>query len=75
MTTFDPSPRPRKTPLDLVLEAAQQLEQRRLHAAHAEQWFRSTVQEALAAGETVANVADVAGISRERVYQIRDGRR
>jgi DNA-binding phage protein len=39
-----------------------------------EQW-RRLIRDAVAAGVSVAEVAEAAGVSRERVYQIRDNRR
>lgn len=41
----------------------------------AEEAFREKVREALAAGNSVVDVAHWASLSRERVYQIRDSRR
>lgn len=43
--------------------------------AEAEQEWRDAIQSALAGRASVAEVARLAKISRERVYQIRDGRR
>lgn len=44
-------------------------------ASAAEYQWRTVVQEAIAAGVPVSRIADAAGISRARVYQIRDNRR
>ncbi len=37
--------------------------------------FRNFIREAIRLGVPVSQIADAAGISRERVYQIRDRRR
>jgi DNA-binding phage protein len=37
--------------------------------------FRSAIRRAVEMGVPVSQIASAAGISRERVYQIRDGRR
>lgn len=42
---------------------------------NADHEWRKAIREALDRGARVALIADTAGISRERVYQIRDGRR
>lgn len=41
----------------------------------AETDWRAAIQQAIARGARVVAIAEAAGISRERVYQIRDGRR
>lgn len=43
--------------------------------AVAETAWREAIRAAVADGQRVVDVAEAAGISRERVYQIRDGRR
>jgi DNA-binding phage protein len=37
--------------------------------------WRSTIRRAIEMGVPVTRIAAAAGVSRERVYQIRDGRR
>lgn len=44
-------------------------------AAETEMFWRWRIQAAVKAGLSVPEIAEVAGISRQRVYQIRDGRR
>lgn len=41
----------------------------------AELAWRKTITDALAAGESATAVAETAGVSRARVYQLRDGKR
>lgn len=44
-------------------------------ARAAEQVLHGAIRRAIEAGESVTEIAEAAKISRERVYQIRDGRR
>lgn len=68
-------PRKRKATLEIVAETAATLEQLRMQAATYERIFRGEIRSALAEGLPVTAIAAAAGISRERVYQIRDDRR
>ena len=43
--------------------------------SEAERTWREAVRSAVAAGVPVIAIAAAAGVSRERVYQVRDGRR
>ncbi|MCW2898480.1 MAG: hypothetical protein JWO67_745 [Streptosporangiaceae bacterium] len=58
-------------PLEAVREATERLAALR----RAEQHWQATIRAAVADKERVVDIAEAAGISRERVYQIRDGRR
>ncbi|HET6914885.1 MAG TPA: hypothetical protein VFH56_02230 [Acidimicrobiales bacterium] len=62
-------------PVDAVYEATAELARLRNDVALAEQDWRAAIRAALADGQRVVDIAEAAGISRERVYQIRDGRR
>jgi len=44
-------------------------------AAKADMFWRWEIQRQIKAGVPVAEIAATAGISRQRVYQIRDGKR
>jgi hypothetical protein len=61
-------------PLDDVYAATEAKRLADEAAADADREWRAAVRTALA-GQRVVDVAEAAGISRERVYQIRDGRR
>jgi hypothetical protein len=61
--------------LPAVREATEHLAVLRAATADAEAHWRATIRAALDDHERVVDVAATAGISRERVYQIRDGRR
>lgn len=63
------------TPLDAVADTTRELQALRAATEDAEQAWRAAIRSALHAGQRVVDVAEAAGISRERVYQIRDGRR
>lgn len=62
-------------PLDLVTEATLDLAEARAVLEEAEMQWRAAIRAAVGGGQRVVDVADAAGISRERVYQIRDRRR
>lgn len=47
----------------------------RTKEAVAEREWRESIRQALVEGERAADIAEAAGISKARVYQIRDGRR
>jgi len=51
------------------------LAKRRRMVASAEETLATAIRAALSAGVRATEVAQLAGISRARVYQIRDGRR
>lgn len=55
-------------PLDRVMAAT-------VARAEAEAEWLASIRAAVAAGQRVVDIAEAAGISRERVYQIRHGRR
>lgn len=57
-----------------VVDATQNLRAHQLGVEDAVAAWREAIRAALADGQRVVDVAEVAGISRERVYQIRDGR-
>lgn len=59
--------------LDDLSEATLALGLARNNAEDAGIEWRSIIRKALAAGQRVADVADAAGVSRQRIYQIRDG--
>jgi DNA-binding phage protein len=58
-----------------VRRAASALIEQRRTVAQAEEEFASAIRGAVHLGVPVAEVAELAGITRARVYQIRDGRR
>lgn len=63
---------------DLPSRIAEVTEQRAKAQADldwADQQWRALIAAAAGSGVSVASIADAAGISRARVYQIRDGRR
>lgn len=62
-------------PLDLVADATHTLAERRAEVEEVEMQWRAAIRAAVKAGQRVVDVAEAAGISRERVYQIRDWRR
>jgi len=62
-------------PLDVITEATEAKRSADETAADADRTWRAAIRNALADGQRVVDVAEAAGISRERVYQIRDGRR
>lgn len=63
------------TTLGSVRTAARNLERARQRAADAEAKLGESIRGAVADGHAAAAIAAAAGISRARVYQIRDGRR
>lgn len=62
-------------PVTTVQEATDKLAAARDALADADGRWRAAIRAALADGQRVVDIAEAAGISRERVYQIRDGRR
>lgn len=58
-----------------VRRATRKLAEARTKADEAEQHWQSVIRIALSQGGSAAEIAEAAGISRQRVYQIRDGRR
>ncbi|OHV03720.1 hypothetical protein [Mycobacterium talmoniae] len=64
---------------DQLLERIKRVSARRIRAQSAikkaDAELRGLVREAFAAGHTAQAIADSAGLSAPRVYQIRDGRR
>lgn len=67
MTT--PPPEDPPSPLELVRQATA----RKVAIAEADREWRDAIKAAIAAGVKVADIAEAAGVSRIRVYQIRDG--
>lgn len=62
-------------PLDAVINATAAKANVELAGEEADRVWREAIRAAVAAGERVVEIAEAAGISRDRVYQIRDGRR
>lgn len=62
-------------PLDEVADATESKRRADEAAADADRAWRAAIRAALADGQRVVDIAETAGVSRERVYQIRDGRR
>lgn len=62
-------------PLDDVAEATEAKRVADETATEADRAWREAIRSALADGQRVVEIAGVARITRERVYQIRDGRR
>lgn len=62
-------------PLDVVADATGELAALRQATEAAEEAWKASIRAAVADGQRVVDIAEAAGISRERVYQIRDGRR
>lgn len=60
---------------EAVRRSAFTLAERRLAASKAEDEFASAIRIALHNGLPATEIAELAGISRARVYQIRDGKR
>jgi len=63
---------------DLLVDVYEAAEAKRVAdeaAADADREWRDAIRAALIGGQRVVDVAEAARISRERVYQIRDGRR
>lgn len=58
-----------------VAAAARNLAKARERASVAEEKMAETIRAALSEGWSAAVIAEAAGISRQRVYQIRDGKR
>jgi hypothetical protein len=67
-----PADQRRAEALHKVSEAT---EHRQAVTAAAEQRFRAAVRHALTVGVPASMIASAAGITRGRIYQIRDGRR
>ena len=61
------------TPLAEVQAQARQVELARRRAAAAEQKLHELIRTALAAGKGATAIAAATGLSRARVYQIRNG--
>lgn len=59
----------------LIEQATDLLTAHRAATEQAERDWRKAITDALAAGESATVVAEAAGISRARVYQLRDGKR
>lgn len=62
-------------PMSGVRAATEHLMTSRATAEDADRAWRASIRAALADGQRAVDIAEAAGISRERVYQIRDGRR
>jgi hypothetical protein len=62
-------------PLDAVAAATEAKRLADETAADADREWRTTIRAALSDGQRAVDIAEAAGISRERVYQIRDDRR
>lgn len=62
-------------PLDAVTQATEAKQRLDQDFAEADRVWRAAIRAAVAAGERVVEIAAAAGITRDRVYQIRDGRR
>jgi len=63
------------TDLNKVCSAARILTKARARTAEAEEFLHDAIRGALANGVRAAEIAEAVGISRARVYQIRDGKR
>lgn len=61
--------------IDIVREAAAAKALATMNVDDADRRWREAIQIAIAAGERVVDIAAAAGVTRDRVYQIRDGRR
>lgn len=57
------------------LDAVRQATAKRAEAATVEAEWRDAIRAAIEAGERVVDIAAAAGVTRDRVYQIRDDRR
>lgn len=62
-------------PLDVVVDATQNLRSHQVATEEAEEAWKAAIRAAVTDGQRVVDIAEAAGISRERVYQIRDRRR
>jgi len=60
---------------DNVHQLAADLAEQRRKTAEAESMLAASIRDALEIGIPAAEVAELAGVSRARVYQIRDGKR
>lgn len=60
--------------LSRVGETVADLRRLQVEASAAEHTFRTAVRAAIAAGVTPLEIAERSGLSRDRIYQIRDGR-
>jgi hypothetical protein len=63
------------TDLNKVRSAVRILAKARARTAEAEDFLADAIRGALANGVRAADIAATAGITRQRVYQIRDGKR
>jgi diketogulonate reductase-like aldo/keto reductase len=57
------------------LEAVRQATEEKKAAETADQRWRDAIRAAITAGVRVVDIAEAAGVTRDRVYQIRDDRR
>jgi hypothetical protein len=64
-----------RDPLDAVHDATETLRLLREETDRADRSWRAAIRAALAAGVPVGDLADTAGVTRARIYQIRDDRR
>jgi hypothetical protein len=60
-------------PTDKVMEALARVERTAHNRQHGIDEWKAAIRAALDAGAQVTTVARMAGVSRARVYQIRDG--
>lgn len=58
-----------------VISAARMVREARQDVSEAEEFLQDAIRQALAGGHRAVAVAEAAGVSKARVYQIRDGRR
>lgn len=64
----------KRTPLDAVADATDALAKLREATEAAERDWKAAIRRAMNAGVSPTEVAEAAGVSRPRVYQIRDDR-
>jgi hypothetical protein len=62
-------------PIDRIRKASAERGEAADRAARADMFWRWEIERQVKAGVPVAQIAEAAGISRQRVYQIRDGKR
>ena len=58
-----------------VSNAARMVREARRDVAEAEEFLQDAIRQALAGGHRTVDIAEAAGLSRARIYQIRDGKR
>jgi hypothetical protein len=63
------------TPLSDIRAQVRQLDIQKRRTDAAETKLHGLIRDALADGISATSIAEAAGLSRQRVYQIRDGRR